>query len=503
MCDYHPHHHSCRTLGSQPKLALLIGLCILFSHCDLTGPTFGAQVSRAEGADPAIFGGEEAAPHAYPWQVMLTDADAALGEYRCGGTLLSEWWVLTAAHCLERNVNDYVPTIGSPNEFRVIAGRHDRYVPLTSDETRAVAQIFVPFDYTSAYVLRNTRGKYDYDIALLRLAQPIYPSEQIKPLHDLDTLASNLVTTNTWATAIGWGSIERDWRSIKLSSTLRQAKLKITVIDDKFISAADGDVGVRHGDSGSSLTVRGDDGAWVLAGVSSLSNGFTRVAAFSDWIEHTMQMSPRQFLPMLGKVLMADDFVVNGIWGNVTALGQPIANIEVGLYKDNSYYDNALRPIMTTTTNEHGIYQFRGVSTLTNGVYRVRYSNRNNPKYLAYWQAIPKISKYAAGETVHGGSFDIANSVLRYPVNNQAGGSDPMLFYWEPRNLDASGETYRVEIFDVTTQALVFTSPYVTGNQYWLDVKLLPPVKGHYRWQLGIQSPTGEGLANELRVFKP
>ncbi|MCW1968562.1 MAG: trypsin-like serine protease [Anaerolineae bacterium] len=459
--------------------------------------------TQAESNSPGIFGGEEAAPHAYPWQVMLTDANAAFGEYRCGGTLINEQWVLTAAHCLERNVNEYVPTIGSPNEFRVIAGRHDRFVAQASDEIRAVAQIFVPFDYTSAYVLRNTRGKYDYDIALLRLAQPIYPAEQIRSLGTFDTLSSNLVMTDTWAMAIGWGSIERDWRTIKLSAKLRQAQLKISVIDDKFISASDGDVGVRHGDSGSSLMVLRDDGTWVLAGVSSLSNGFTRVAAFTDWIEQTTRMSPRQFLPLIGKVLMADDIVVSGIWGNVTALGQPVANIEVGLYKDNSYYDSALRPILTTTTDEHGIYQFQNVPTLSNGVYRVRYSNRNNPKYLAYWQAIPKISKYTAGEIAHGGSFDIANSVLRYPVNNPLSLNNPMLFYWEPRNLDASGETYRVEIYDVSTQALVYTSPYIDGNQYWLDIKQLPAVKGHYRWQLGIQSPTGEGLANELRVFKP
>ena len=44
-----------------------------------------------------IVGGYKAAPHSWPWQVMLVGMDL---DPFCGGTLLSEFWVITANHCL-------------------------------------------------------------------------------------------------------------------------------------------------------------------------------------------------------------------------------------------------------------------------------------------------------------------------------------------------------------------------------------------------------------------
>ncbi|XP_048211070.1 chymotrypsinogen B-like [Perognathus longimembris pacificus] len=44
-----------------------------------------------------VAGGEEAVPGSWPWQVSLQYES---GYHFCGGTLISEDWVLTAAHCL-------------------------------------------------------------------------------------------------------------------------------------------------------------------------------------------------------------------------------------------------------------------------------------------------------------------------------------------------------------------------------------------------------------------
>ncbi|GFO33011.1 serine protease [Plakobranchus ocellatus] len=41
------------------------------------------------------FGGEEAQRHEFPWQVSLMHN----GQHWCGGTLIDDQWVLTAAHC--------------------------------------------------------------------------------------------------------------------------------------------------------------------------------------------------------------------------------------------------------------------------------------------------------------------------------------------------------------------------------------------------------------------
>lgn len=44
-----------------------------------------------------IVGGVDASPGSWPWQVSIK----AFEMLRCGGSLISKDWVLTAAHCVE------------------------------------------------------------------------------------------------------------------------------------------------------------------------------------------------------------------------------------------------------------------------------------------------------------------------------------------------------------------------------------------------------------------
>ena len=46
-----------------------------------------------------IVGGEHAVKHSVPWQAGLTKADCK--EVRCGGTIIDDTHILTAAHCTE------------------------------------------------------------------------------------------------------------------------------------------------------------------------------------------------------------------------------------------------------------------------------------------------------------------------------------------------------------------------------------------------------------------
>jgi len=64
---------------------------------------FAGGVTAQEPAHaPDILGGREAQPGAYPWQVALIDPlqpNTYTGQF-CGGSLIDEEWVLTAAHCV-------------------------------------------------------------------------------------------------------------------------------------------------------------------------------------------------------------------------------------------------------------------------------------------------------------------------------------------------------------------------------------------------------------------
>ena len=52
----------------------------------------------------AIFGGENADPHEFPWIVKL-NMDNCKHKF-CGGSIISENIILTAAHCVDRGLLD-------------------------------------------------------------------------------------------------------------------------------------------------------------------------------------------------------------------------------------------------------------------------------------------------------------------------------------------------------------------------------------------------------------
>lgn len=47
---------------------------------------------------------------------MVGIADIRISQIRCGGAILSRWYVMTAAHCVQGE---------SPSNYAVIAGEHD------------------------------------------------------------------------------------------------------------------------------------------------------------------------------------------------------------------------------------------------------------------------------------------------------------------------------------------------------------------------------------------
>ena len=65
-----------------------------------------------------VVNGENASPHAWPWQISLR----VNGRHICGGSLVANDWVVTAAHCVDRNPR--------PSGYTVVVGKYLRYIQL-------------------------------------------------------------------------------------------------------------------------------------------------------------------------------------------------------------------------------------------------------------------------------------------------------------------------------------------------------------------------------------
>ena len=60
-----------------------------------------------------IFGGRDALPGEFPWQVSFQME----GKHVCGGTLINDRWVLCAAHCAAINLPDFDIVLGKHHQL--------------------------------------------------------------------------------------------------------------------------------------------------------------------------------------------------------------------------------------------------------------------------------------------------------------------------------------------------------------------------------------------------
>ena len=101
-----------------------------------------------------IVGGEDADISDFPWQVALIESSGGWTWAFCGGSIIDNSWILTAAHCVEDGFAGTVyARAGSDNYYAQGGSSH------------LVDEIIIHPDYNG-----NT---YNNDIALLKLNNPI------------------------------------------------------------------------------------------------------------------------------------------------------------------------------------------------------------------------------------------------------------------------------------------------------------------------------------------
>ncbi|KAL6435846.1 hypothetical protein ACFW04_005604 [Cataglyphis niger] len=137
--------------------------------------------------DPRIVGGRIAKPGEIPYQVSLQIIET--GHHFCGGVVLNQKYVLTAAHCVfGKDVNLISATVG------------------TTDLREPHAVHFIESSYVHEEYDEN--NSWFNDIALLKLKSPFKFSTLISPV--VLPEQNQIVKTNSIATVSGYGRLWGD-----------------------------------------------------------------------------------------------------------------------------------------------------------------------------------------------------------------------------------------------------------------------------------------------------
>lgn len=256
----------------------------------------------ANGAPGAkIIGGAPAGSTSdYPWQVALFNdpSDVFQSQY-CGGTLLSDRWIITAAHCAETAGDTYVA-----------AGIIDLDAAL-SGEVAKVEQWFIhpAFDAET----------FDNDIALLKLETPLNLTRcgaNCLPLQPVTAdVEASVMYENATAIITGWGNRDNSEGGNDFPTVLHYAEVYITLCENTGYSdtgvypvypisnnmfcagTADFSRDTCQGDSGGPLVVFDIDQTPLLGGITSWGEGcaianfpgvYTRLAMYKAWIDATI-----------------------------------------------------------------------------------------------------------------------------------------------------------------------------------------------------------------------
>uniref|UniRef100_A0A6J0SZ84 Transmembrane protease serine 12-like n=1 Tax=Pogona vitticeps TaxID=103695 RepID=A0A6J0SZ84_9SAUR len=185
-------------------------LLMLLSHAHSAIPTdeCGTRPAVEDITGTQVVGGHNVQLGAWPWQVSLQIYRVGSGRYlhECGGSLINNNSVLTAAHCIKKWIN--------PEYWRAVLGLHHLYKWNSHTMYRRVKKIVIHPDFKW--------GSYENDIAFFQLLRFVKYNEYIQPICLPDI--AHLVTDMDLCYISGWGKREK---KDKFQNTLQETKVDI------------------------------------------------------------------------------------------------------------------------------------------------------------------------------------------------------------------------------------------------------------------------------------
>ncbi|XP_066579294.1 tryptase beta-2 [Amia ocellicauda] len=253
------------------------------------------EVSSSPLSRTSIVGGHNARKGEFPWQAYLKISLKNRPGYiiTCGGSLISQRWVLSAAHCFD-----------SPHTLRnsvVNLGAYKLSNSTLGEQTLHMKRLIVHQKYVVGKVEKG------YDIALVELSRRVSFTRYIRSVSLAQAHAADFRGWQCWAT--GWGRIKEN---VPLPEPQTLQKVKLPIIGNRSCQRLfrniynikpemmcagykKGKKDTCQGDSGGPLVCRKRRRRrWVLAGITSFGRGcaqprspgiYTRVSSFRHWIK--------------------------------------------------------------------------------------------------------------------------------------------------------------------------------------------------------------------------
>ncbi|XP_045073745.1 ovochymase-2-like, partial [Coregonus clupeaformis] len=270
--------------------------------------TCGSPAVPPSNATLRVVNGVEAVPHSWPWQVSMQASPFNPIPYMhgCGGSLIHEEWILTAAHC-------FMAPLGNPAYWRMCLGKHHMNSSRDLPSHEACYKVDGIIRH-KGFVYEQDKTDITNDIALVHLSAAVNMTREISPV--CLPVPGALMPAGKPCYVTGWGD-EKGSLFPVVSEKLNQAVLPLVpfatcskpaywwdTLRPSMICAGyespDELKSACQGDSGGPFACQPSaSDPWEVHGIVSFGafgcikdkkpSVFTRVSSFNDWIDDNMK----------------------------------------------------------------------------------------------------------------------------------------------------------------------------------------------------------------------